>query len=162
MKKKNIWKIVRNFFLAISLFILLLMLRSSTWFLDNFSDVTFSVAVYQLFSPLKGTAVDVLREYCDACLYSSIYHSILFFVLFSGYDILLEKLILEFDIQVGKKEFCIKIGNKFRCFSECVILGVSCLFFVIIIWKQAVLVGIPEYVQAVNYTHDTLQTNTRV
>ena len=147
MKKKIIWKTIRNFFLAIALFVLLLILRSSKWFLDNFSGVAFSTVVYQLFSPMKGTGADILREYCDCCLYPAIYLSILFLVFFSGYDILLEKLILEFDIQIGKKAFCIKIGNKFRRFSECAVLGLSCLGFGIIIWKQSVLMGIPEYIQ---------------
>lgn len=147
MKKKIIWKIIKNFFLAAILFVLLLMLRSSTWFLDNFSGVAFSTVVYQLFSPMKGTGVDILREYCDFCLFPVIHFSIFFFVLYSGYDILMEKLIFEFDIQIGKKAFCIKIGNKFRRFSECAVLGLACLGFGIIIWKHAVLIGIPEYIQ---------------
>ena len=74
MKKgKIIWKIISKVLLVFIFFMLIFMLRSADWFLNNFNEVDFSVAMYQLFSPLKGTETSVLLDYVNQCLYPSVF-----------------------------------------------------------------------------------------
>lgn len=74
MKKgKIIWKIISKVLLVFIFFMLIFMLRSADWFLNNFNEVDFSVAMYQLFSPLKGTETSVLQDYVNQCLYPSVF-----------------------------------------------------------------------------------------
>lgn len=73
MKKgKIIWKISSRILLFLIFFLLIILLTSANWFLNNF-EVDFSIAIYQLFSPLKGTESGVLSDYIDQCLYPSLF-----------------------------------------------------------------------------------------
>lgn len=149
---KNTGKIISIFLLFLLLLILLLIIKSSDWFLDNFYEVAFSTVVYQLFSPMKGTASGILNDYIDSCLYPSIKYALLFIVLYTAYDIMLEKLIPEFDIRIYKKKFCLKIGNRFRLISKTLILGLGILVLCILVRNRIVLVGIPEYVESITHS----------
>lgn len=137
MKKgKIVGKIISRFLLLILIFLLLLLIKSADWFLDNFGEVAFSTVVYQLSSPMKGTASDLLNSYCSACFYPSVFLSLLFMAFYSAYDILLRKI-------------CIKSGNRFRLISKCLVLGLGCFILCILVWNRAVLIGIPEYIQSI-------------
>lgn len=152
--KKRILRIISSVLLSACLFILLLLLKSASWFLNNFGEVEFSVAVYQLFSPMKGTESGVLERYLNECLYHSVYLTLLFFLFYNIYDALLRVLQVEFDIRFWKKEFCISIGNKFRLISKSIILagGFSILCFCI--WQKAVIIDIPGYIRDItNNSH---------
>ncbi|MCH5257224.1 MAG: LTA synthase family protein [Lachnospiraceae bacterium] len=143
-KRKNVLKGIRLFLLFIIIFLLFILLNSANWFLDNF-DIEFSTALYQLFSPLKGTASDVINDYLKSCLYPSIFVSLLFLVFYNVYDdIMLKKLVLEFDIRIWKKEFSIRNAGKI---IKNFVLGVVFLALCILIWNRAVSIGIPEYIQ---------------
>lgn len=152
--KKRILRIISSILLSVCLFILLLLLKSANWFLNNFGGVEFSVVVYQLFSPMKGTESGVLERYLNECLYSSVYLTLLFLFFYNLYDTLLRVLQLEFDIHIWKKEFCFRIDNKVRLFSKSIILSFGFLILCFCIWKKAVLIGIPEYIQDItNESH---------
>lgn len=143
-----VWRgVVFRLFLAVVLFILLLLLKSSVWFLNHFDEVEFSAVVYQLISPMKGTGTDILNEYLHSCLYHSISLSIIFFLVYNVYDLLSKKLLLCFDIKIGKKEFHFEIGKQFFFISKTCILSVSILILCFYIKKQLVLIGIPKFIE---------------
>ncbi|MCM1234688.1 MAG: hypothetical protein NC489_31685 [Ruminococcus flavefaciens] len=66
--KKNTRKIVASILFFIIIFMLLILLRSANWFLKNFKGVEFATAIYQIFSPLKGTESELIKDYCRECL----------------------------------------------------------------------------------------------
>lgn len=152
--KKSVLRIISSILLSVCLFILLLLLKSANWFLNNFGEVEFSVAVYQLFSPMRGTESGVLERYLNECLYYSVYLSLIFLLFLNLYDTLLGALQLEFDIRIWKKEFCFRIGNKFRLISKSIILVFGFLILCLCVWEKAVLIDIPGYVHNVmNESH---------
>ena len=141
-------KIISTIVLFLLLFILLLIIKSADWFLDNFGGVAFSTVVYQLFSPMKGTASDILNNYINSCLYPSIEYALLLIVFYTVYDMIIKKLILEFHVRICRREFLLRTGNRFRLISKSLILGLVTLILCILVWRRTVLVGIPEYVEA--------------
>lgn len=151
----NLWKITRKtistFLLFFFLFITLLIIKSADWFLDYFYEVAFSTALYQLFSPMKGTAPGILNTYLDTCLYPAVKYALLFTVFYTACDILLKVLILEYDVRIGKREFCLRIGNRFRLISK-IILGLGMLVLCILSCHRIVLVGIPEYIDSITHS----------
>ena len=72
MRKKIIWKIVCTVLLSVVFFLLILLINSANWFLDNFHEVEIATALYQITSPLKGTEEGVLSDYINQCLNPSI------------------------------------------------------------------------------------------
>lgn len=148
---RNIPKAISTALLLFVLFLLLLILKSANWFLNNFGEVEFSTAVYQLFSPMKGTASDILADYCNACLYPAIFGSLFFVVLYTIYDLILKRLVLKFDIRIGELNFHIKMDKKFRLISKFFILGSGMIILCILVYHQAVLVGMPEYIESVTH-----------
>lgn len=151
MKKRTIiWKIVSRILLLILFFILIIALKSANWFLGNFHEVEFSVALYQLFSPLKGTEAGLINDYINECLYPSWVYAIICLTAYIFYDMAAGKIFLEMSIQVGAKKLRFK-GKKWKhanarkvivLWSVIGILGVC-------VWNRAEAVGIPEYVESV-------------
>lgn len=150
--RKSIRKIISTFLLFLLLFILLLIIKSADWFLENFNEVTFSAAVYQLFSPMKGTSSEILNNYIDNCLYPSIKPALAFIILYTAFDIMSESLILELDVRMHKMEFCLRTSNLFRLISKILILGSGTLVLCIMVWNRMVLVGIPEYIDSITHS----------
>ena len=70
-RSKLLWKIVGRIFLFIALFVILTLIKSSSWFLKSFDGVGFAAIVYQLASPMKGTGRDVIESYILSCLFPS-------------------------------------------------------------------------------------------
>ena len=53
MKKGKVaWKIISCAVLLFVFFVMLILIRSANWFMDNFHEVELSTAVYHLLSPL--------------------------------------------------------------------------------------------------------------
>ena len=149
-KMKNIKKIISSLLLFIIIFFLLLLIKSADWFLDNFGGVTFATVVYQLFSPMKGTPSEILNNYCDICLYPSVFCALLFLLFYNMYNVILKKLILEFDICFLQKELRISLGNRFRIISKSLVLGLFLLTLCFLVWNRAVVIGVPGYIQSIS------------
>ena len=156
MKKgKIIWKIISRLLLLIVFFTLIIILKSANWFLNNFNDVEFSIALYQLFSPLKGTEAGVLSDYINGCLYPSFFFSVICVSAYTIYDMMCNKLFLEVDIRIGTKNIYLRGGkSRFPHIRKILalwsVIAVLCVF----VWNRAVAIGIPEYVRNVtNVSH---------
>lgn len=87
-KRKLIWKIAGKVLLAFIFFLLIIILKSANWFSNNFNEVDFSVAMYQLFSPLKGTEAGVFQDYMDQCLYPSVFLALISVAAYTFYDMM--------------------------------------------------------------------------
>lgn len=155
---KNTRKVISTFLLFIILFLLLLIIKSANWFLNNFGGVAFATVVYQLSSPMKGTASGILGNYANACFYPSIYLSLFIIIFYTAYDLILKELVLEFDVRICKKNVRFKIGNRFRLISKSLILGSGMLVLCILVINRAILVGIPEYIQSITNSSEIYET----
>lgn len=139
-----------NLLVAVCFCFGLLLLKSSVWYLDTFADMQFLAVVYQLFSPMKGTGEEILQSYRDACFYPSIFVSLIFWICCDGYDLLLETLVLCFDVRIGKREFHLTAHHKFRRWSKAAVFCLGLFLLCFKIKKQYVLVGIPEFVDSLS------------
>lgn len=151
MKKgKSVWKIVSKLLLFLVFFLLIILLKSANWFLHNFNEVDFSIALYQLFSPLKGTESGVIGDYINQCLYPSLFFAVAGEVFYSFYDMMAGRIFLEIDVRLGA--LSLHMGGRKRKFPNIrklmalwLTIAILCGFVV----DRAVAVGIPEYVQSV-------------
>lgn len=160
MKKgKILWKITSRVLLLVIFFLLIIILRSADWFLHNFHEVDFSVALYQLFSPLKGTEAGVLGDYIKECLYPSFFFSMLCVMLYTIYDMMSGRMFLEIKVRIGACNFRIK-GRKsrFAGVRKVIILWTAIVVLCACVWSKAVLVGIPEYVKSVTNVSNIFET----
>lgn len=151
MKKgKIIWKIGSKVLLFLIFFLLIILWRSADWFLNNFDNVDLSVAIYQLFSPLKGTESGVLGDYISQCLYLSLFLSVAVVILYTFYDMMAGRIFLEIDCQIGTKR--LRIGgkkSKYTNIRKLVILWACIAVLCGCVWNKAVEVGMPEYLESV-------------
>ncbi|MCM1423653.1 MAG: LTA synthase family protein [bacterium] len=152
MKKgKVLWKILSKILLLFVIFLLLLLWRSADWFLDNFHEVDFSIALYQLFSPLKGTEAGVLSDYINQCLYPMTFFAVAGVVIYTLYDMMAGQIFLKMDLRIGTRTLHIGGGAK-RKYAQLrklivlwLVIGILCAG----VGNRAAAVGIPEYVQSV-------------
>lgn len=151
MKKgKIIWKITSRLLLLFVFFLLIILFKSANWFLNNFHEVDFSIALYQLFSPLKGTEAGVLEDYINQCLYPSIFFAAAGVAAYWLYDMMCGRIFLEIDLRVGKKELHVSgKKRKFQNAQKVVILWTVIAVMVGCVWNRAAAVGILEYAQSV-------------
>lgn len=150
MKKgKIIWKISSRILLFLIFFLLIILLTSANWFLNNF-EVDFSIAIYQLFSPLKGTESGVLSDYIDQCLYPSLFFAVVLVIVYTLYDMMAGRIFLEMEFRIGTKRLC--VGGKKRKLSNVrkfVALWVVIVVLCGCVWYRAMDVGMPEYIECV-------------
>lgn len=160
MKKgKIIWKIVSRILLLIVFFILIIVLKSANWFLRNFNEVDFSIAMYQLFSPLKGTEAGVLDDYINKCLYPSFFFSILCVIAYSIYDMMSGRLFLKLDVRIRTRNICLKgRQRRYPHMRKMIILWGVIAVLCVCVWNRAVAVGIPEYVESITHVSNIFET----
>lgn len=163
MKKRTIiWKIVSRVFLLIIFFVLIIILKSANWFLNNFNEVEFSVALYQLFSPLKGTEAGVLSDYINECLYPSCFFSVVCLIAYTFYDMMAGRIFWETSVQIGKgkiKKIQFKgKSQKFANVRKLIVLWSIIAVLCICVWNSAVAVGIPQYVESVSQVSNIFET----
>ena len=151
MKKgKIIWKSGSKVLLFLIFFLLIILWRSADWFLNNFDGVELSTAIYQLFSPLKGTASEILNNYISQCLYPSIFFAVIVVLVYTLYDMMAGRIFLEANVRIGTKRLC--IGGKKSKFTNCrkfVILWACIVVLCICVWNKAVEVDVPGYLESV-------------
>lgn len=154
-----IWKIVSRALLLVVFFALIIILKSANWFLDNFNEVDFSVALYQLFSPLKGTEVGVLSDYMNECLYPSLFCSVICLIVYTFYDMMAGRIFLESGVQIGAKKIQFKgKKSKFANTRKIIVLWSVIVVLCVCVWNRAVAVGIPEYVESVTKVSHIFET----
>lgn len=155
---KILWKTISTLLTLLVLFFLLLIIMSANWFINNFGGVAFATVVYQLFSPMKGTASGIVSDYLQLCLYPSAYWSVFFVFLMTVYDTTLKKLVLVFEIHIPNKVFHFKIGNTFRLISKIIILGSGFVIMCYIIRNRAVVTGVPEYIDSLTHSSNLYES----
>lgn len=152
MKKgKIIWKIGSKVLLFFVFFLLLILWRSADWFLNNFDNVDLSVAIYQLFSPLRGTEAGILKSYFIKCLFPSIFLAIVVVTVYTLSDSMAGKIFSQIDRRFGTKRS--RIGEKRSMYTnriKVVILWACIVVLCVCVWKKAVEVGVPEYLESVS------------
>lgn len=114
---------------------LILALKSSNWFLECWGGIEFQTVVYQLSSPMKGTSSEILDEYCVQCIYPTIYITLVFFVVYCVLGGLLKKTHIFLRIAV-----------------KCLMLGGGFLGILILIRRNVIEMGIPEYFEDIRNT----------
>lgn len=151
MKKgKIIWKVGSKVLLFLIFFVLLILWRSADWFLNNFDNVDISVAIYQLFSPLRGTEAGILKSYFIKCLFPSMFLAAVLVIVYTLSDSIADKIFSQIDYRIGMKSS--RIGEKRSKYinrGKLVILWAGIAVLCGCVWKKAVEVGIPEYLESV-------------
>lgn len=153
MKKgKILWKIGSKVLLFLFFFLLIIFLRSADWFLTSFDGVALSTAIYQLFSPLKGTASGILNDYIGKCLYPSLFFAIIAVFAYTLYDMMAGRIFLDASVRIATKTLCIGGGvkrNRFANRRKLVILWACIAVLCGCVWYKAVEAGVPRYVKNV-------------
>lgn len=104
MKKgKILWKSGSKVLLFLIFFLLTILWRSADWFMNSFDGVELSTAIYQLFSPLKGTAAEIIDDYISQCLYPSIIFAVIAVFVYTLYDSMADKIFSQIDRRTGTK-----------------------------------------------------------
>ena len=159
MRKKIIWKIVCTVLLSVVFFLLILLINSANWFLDNFHEVEIATALYQITSPLKGTEEGVLSDYINQCLNPSISFAVICMVIYRIWDMIAGYLLLEVDIRVASKNLRIGFGkSRFAKAGKVIALWAAIAILGIGVWDRAVAVGLPEYIYSVMNTSEIFET----
>lgn len=149
-KWKILWKIVSKLFLLVLFFGLIILLKSANWFLNNFHEVDFSIALYQLFSPLKGTEAGVLNDYMNQCLYPSAFAAAAIVAVYTLYDMMAGRMFLEMNCQIGSKNLHITgKQRKYAGLRKLALLWICIAGLCVCVWNRAAAVGIPSYVKSV-------------
>lgn len=113
-------------------FILVLLNTSCAWFLNVFGEMEFSVVVYQLFSPMKGTSTGIVDQYCDTALVQAVLITICFMLLFYAVDL-------------GIKIFHFHFKSKIAKFYKPAILLIGLSLFVPSLGRKMIEMKIPDY-----------------
>lgn len=106
--------------------------------------------VYQLFSPMKGTGMGIVADYFVDCLYPSIMFSLLFFGILRLYIAILSNLVLQLDIRIGKIQLHFMNSARSCAIGKLAILEAVFGILSVCIKKQAMLVGIPVFIEEIS------------
>ena len=149
--KSRIIKYVLGMIVAtLILFVFIFLIKLANWYIDWFSTAGFSIVVYQLKSPIQGTAGDILDSFKREALLGSIiitFAVIFFFVLcdmtFSAGDV-------EIKLHLGTKDRVFDIGrDKYRKFRRIVSVLLSVVLVGLIVLKMYE-VGVPQYLREIS------------
>ncbi len=127
--------------------------------MNSFDGVELSTAIYQLFSPLKGTGSEILNDYISQCLYPSIFFAVIAILVYTLYDMMAGRIFLETDVRIGAKRLC--IGGKESRFAnsrKVLILWASIAVMCGFVWNKAVEVGVPGYLESVTNVSSIFET----
>lgn len=120
--------------------------------LNSFDGVGLSTAIYQLSSPLKGTAAGILNDYISQCLFPSIFFAAIAVIGYTLYDMMAGRIFLETVVRIGAKTLCVGGGVKGKQFAngrKVLILWVCIVVLCGCVCCKAVEVGVPKYVKNV-------------
>lgn len=146
MRKSNIFKIIAVIITTLLFFISLLLIKSADWFKQNYAEMDFSIVLYQLYSPLIGTADELLESYKNTVLWPTTRISLLVGGILGFLSIVLQR--LDIKIYVNGKKGIITNNNflKFRrCFSVVAIVAM-----LILLVNRTYAVGIPAFIKDVS------------
>ncbi len=152
MKIKLVARTTRVILLFSVVFLLSLLIYSTNWFFENFGEVEFATVIYQLLSPLQGTATEVLQDYCGKSLYPAILWAAGFAVLYEVMDLAFRVLYFEFRISIFGKTFKCRQGKWFWAISKCVIIGGGFLAATIVINKKVTAMGLWDYISDMTHS----------
>lgn len=152
MKKGKVaWKIISSAVLLFVFFVMFILIRSANWFMNNFHEVELSTAVYQLFSPLKGTETGVLDDYINQCFYPSAAFSVIGIIIYILCDMIAGNLGLEVNLRIIAKDFCFKIGaSRWMKAVKIIALWTVVVIMLVMVVDRSVAVGLPAYVESIS------------
>ena len=130
--KKIIIQIIRNGFLILLILFLSLSLYSTNWATDTFKFLSFDEVLFQITTPIKGTASSILSSYLFDSLFLAIILTAFLFVVIYIILHFIDCYFFDFEIQIKKKIIHFKIkGFVFKiCFAVCtIILTVGIVYY---------------------------------
>jgi len=163
MKMKRYAKNLGKLFLLLLLFVFILVCSALKWFLEDFGDVDISAAIYQILSPLKGTATNVWQEFMTKCMIPSVLITAVIILIYYCFDKLTDKLYLDVKFQIKnelyhyKKDYILSFRRKFRkifkavyCIGLTVVLiGYFCV--------SALEVQLPQYLRQLSESSEFIE-----
>lgn len=161
MKKgKILWKNGSKVLLFFIFFLLTILWRSADWFLNSFDGVELSTAIYQLFSPLKGTGAGIVNDYISQCLYPSIFFALMAVLVYTLYEMMVGRIFSKAGFRIGSKR--VRIGEREIRFAnrmKLMILWACIAALCWCVWSKAVEVGVPEYLESVTNASTIFESN---
>lgn len=135
---------------GIVLFIFIFLIRLADWYIDWFSTAGFSIVVYQLRSPLQGTAGEIMDGFKQQALYTSILISLALIVIGFFFDCIFNNNDLRISIRINKRsrDVCIK-GSGYRKFKR-FLSAVLIIALLSLLVNRVYAVGIPQYVREIS------------
>lgn len=146
MKVMLIIKKVRNILLSAIYAAMFLIFFSEKWFLATWdSTVDFSTVVYQLFSPLKGTGSYIMKSYMKSCVYPVL----LIMLFYYAAKFMTRGIMFVWEIRIGEKKMLFSSTGRYKNVLSCIELGIVMCIICNLIWKQAVKMGVIEYLEGI-------------
>lgn len=130
----KIIKFIYRVLLFALLFVALLSISASKWYLKHFADVPFAQVLYHIISPLEGTQTDFLDGFQE-CLPMPIIVTLIAIALYTG-----------ITIWLGKKED--KHYRRILTVFHAIVPIVTCCTLVIGLTSLSKNMGVTEYIQA--------------
>lgn len=152
MKKRKVaWKIISCAVLASVFFVMFILIRSANWFMNNFHEVELSTAIYQLFSPLKGTEAGVLNDYINQCLYPSAAFAVIGVMIYALCDMIAGNLGLEVNFRIGAKNLRFKIGTgRWMKRAKIIVLWSVIAIMFVRVAERSAAAGLPAYIESIS------------
>ena len=134
------------------IFFLITLIRLADWYIEEFDTEAFSVVVYQLSTPLKGTSQELLDTVKYDIVLNSLYISLIPTVMILLFDLALCHTDLSVVIRVREttKHFIIN-GLEYLKYKR-IFIVITIVFLTGIIIHRCIVVGVPQYIREISQT----------
>lgn len=132
---------------SVVLYMELVLINCANWLIAEWGNVSFSMVVYQLSSPLQGTGPEVIYRFIYRCIILSLIETIVFILFMSLLTRILSSIGLHWGIKAFDKETQVSVSKR-----KIIIFIYVFVFLVmsISIRNKAYAIGIPAYIRQIS------------
>lgn len=92
---------------------MLFLINAAKWFRKEWDKIDFAIVVYQLSTPLKGTNIEIIENFCRSALIPTITGTLAFVICYYLFERVFPVIYLQFDIKMFSKKISLKTSKKF-------------------------------------------------
>lgn len=107
---------------------MLFLINAAKWFRREWDEIDFATVVYQLSTPLKGTNIEIIKDFCRSALIPTITGVLAFAFCCYLFESVFPVMYFQFDIKLFSKKVSLRTGRKFCTIGKniflCTLFGI--------------------------------------
>ncbi len=156
MKKKK-KSVLRCILFGLIFSTMLFLISAGKWLRKEWDRIDFSTVIYQLSTPLKGTNIEIIENFCRSTLIPTITGGLVFTMCCYLFERVFPVMYFQFDIKMFSKRVLLKTSKKFYTVGKKIFLCTSfCILGIGLLVKIKEL-GIDKYILEISQSSNIFE-----